>query len=91
MGVAGDAEPGAHFTHPRFDEFAEGIGVCVKIQRHGSSLTDDSPEFRDGIPLTDNQAAAEGFQIPRERRQAATEEMLTVRSGPCVRMFPSAH
>ncbi len=91
MGVADDAEPGTHFPHPPFHEFAEGIGVRVEIQRHGSTLTDESPQFPDGLPLTDNQAAAEGFQIPSERLQAATEEMLPVRSGPRVRMFPSAH
>ncbi len=84
MGVAFHPQLGAHPAHPLFNSFSEWIRIGIEMQHRRAGLADQAAQAFHRVALAEDQPSANGFQIARQRFQAATEEMLAFRPGPRV-------
>ena len=69
---------------------SEGIGVAIEVYGFGACLGEELAEFCECVALTDDEAAAESFQIPREDFQRTAKELLARGAGPWVMAAPLA-
>jgi hypothetical protein len=83
-------DTGPHFFKPLLNAAPVGIGIPIEKNRLCMGLEGQLFEFSDGITLPDDKDSTERFQVPGQRCQASTKEVLTVRSRPSVVFFPFA-
>jgi hypothetical protein len=86
--VNGNAEFLAECDYGLFGSFAKGIGIFLEIERISLGFADEGAELVNGAALANDQAAAESAQVGIERGEGLAEELLAVRAGPVVLLFP---
>ena len=81
-------DTGTHFFKPLLDPSSKRVGITIEKNRLGMGLEGQLFEFSDGIPLPNDKSPAKRLQVPSQRCQASTKEVLPVRSRPSVIFFP---
>ena len=87
-GVNGNAEFLAEGDYGLFGDFAEGIGIFLEVERISLGFANEGSELVNGVALANDQSAAESAQVGIERGEGLAEELLAVRAGPVVLLFP---